>query len=80
MKTIKKAGPLDECGYVSNFYCQDNYLLPQQEREEFTQIDVIFTVDEMKYVCAKCMLSRFSCFQLFATPWTVARQAAKQAS
>lgn len=33
MKTIKKAGPLDACEYMNNFYCQDNYLLPQQERE-----------------------------------------------
>ena len=81
MKTIQKASRLDECGYMTNFYCRNNYLLPQQEREEeFTQIDVIFTVDEMKYVWAECMLSHFSCFRLFATPWTVARQAAKQAS
>ena len=34
MKTIKKASPLDECGYMSNFYCRDNNLLPRQEREE----------------------------------------------
>ena len=34
MKTIQKASRLDECGYMTNFYCRNNYLLPQQEREE----------------------------------------------
>ena len=35
-ETIKKTGPLDEvceCGVLSNFHCRDNYLPPQQGRE-----------------------------------------------
>ena len=76
MKTIKKAGPLDACEYEQLLLSRQLFTATTGERS----IDVIFTVDEMKYVCAECMLSRFSCFQLFANPWTVARQAAKQAS